>query len=88
MFTLIAILISLGIKGDAPQRLSPHFGASHFSQSFNGGGNISFRKNFKKISVIGVNKPQILFKSKNYKNKKNPAEAGFFLKRISFSQVS
>ncbi|NOI76761.1 hypothetical protein F0224_13805 [Vibrio coralliilyticus] len=85
MFTLIAILISLGIKGDAPQRLSPHFGASHFSQSFNGGGNISFRKNFKKISVIGVNKPQILFKSMDYINKKNPAEAGFFSKVLNLA---
>jgi hypothetical protein len=73
-------LISLGIKGDAPQRLSPHIGASHFSQSFNGGGNISFRKNFKKISVIRVNKPQILFKSKNYKNKKIQPKLDFFLR--------
>ncbi|ERB63255.1 hypothetical protein N779_21890 [Vibrio coralliilyticus OCN008] len=35
--------------------------------------------------MIGVNKPQILFKSKNYKNKKNPAEAGFFSKVLNLA---
>ncbi|USD95288.1 hypothetical protein CTT30_03900 [Vibrio coralliilyticus] len=78
MFTLIAILISLGIKGDALQRLSPHFGASHFSQSFNGGENISFRDIFKKMSVTGIIKQQKCLKSMNYTYKKIQPKLDFF----------